>query len=92
MALVSGSFAALGEKNVEFLGYSWSLSGFSGVLLCLLGLAGEILVLTSVYMVMPIGKLSLRNALIGGVTAALLWEVMRHALGWYFATLLLPGV
>ena len=41
VTLVSGSFAALGEKNVEFLGYSWSLSGFSGVLLYLLGLAGD---------------------------------------------------
>jgi uncharacterized BrkB/YihY/UPF0761 family membrane protein len=29
----------------------------------------------------------LRHALIGGVTAALLWEVTRHVLVWYFATL-----
>jgi membrane protein len=31
--------------------------------------------------------LSLAHALLGGVTAALLWEVSRHALVWYFATL-----
>jgi uncharacterized BrkB/YihY/UPF0761 family membrane protein len=31
--------------------------------------------------------LQLRHALIGGVTAALLWEVSRHVLVWYFATL-----
>ena len=87
VTLVSGSFAALGEKNVDFLGHSWSLSGFSGALLYLLGLAGEIFVLTSVYLVMPVGRLSLRHALIGGVTAALLWELTRHALVWYFASL-----
>ena len=92
VTLVSGSFAALGAKSVEFLGYRWSLSGFSGVLLYLLGLTGEIFLLTSVYLVMPVGKLSLRHALIGGVTAALLWEVTRHVLLWYFSTLSQVGV
>ena len=92
VTLVAGSFQALGERSVEFLGSSWSLSGFSGVLLYLLGLMGEIFVLTSVYMVMPVGKLSLRHALIGGVTAALLWELTRHVLVWYFATLSQVGV
>ena len=38
---------------------SWSLSGVSGVLLYLLGVAGEIFVLTSIYLVMPVGRLSL---------------------------------
>jgi YihY family inner membrane protein len=45
-----------------------------------------------VYMVMPAGRLRLRHALIGGATAALLWEVMRHVLVWYFATLSQVGL
>ena len=45
------------------------------------------LILTSFYLVMPLGKLSFRHALIGGVTAGLLWEVVRHVLVWYFSTL-----
>jgi YihY family inner membrane protein len=57
------------------------------VLLYLVGVAGEVFVLTSVYLVMPVGRLSLRHALIGGVTATALWEVTRHVLVWYFATL-----
>ncbi|MBG6072698.1 MULTISPECIES: YihY/virulence factor BrkB family protein [unclassified Polaromonas] len=92
MTMVAGSFQALGDKSIEFLGASWSLSGFSGILLYLLGLTGEIFVLTSVYMVMPVGHLSLRKALLGGVTAALLWEVTRHVLVWYFATLSQVGL
>lgn len=92
VTLVAGSFQALGERSVELLGWSWSLSGFSVVLLYMLGLAGEVFVLTSVYMVMPVGKLSLRHALIGAVAAALLWEVTRHVLVWYFATLSQVGV
>ena len=87
MTLVSASLQAIGEESVNILGREWSLSGVSGVLLYLLGLVGEIFVLTSVYLVMPVGRLSLRHALLGGVTAALLWEVTRHVLAWYYATL-----
>lgn len=87
VTLVSGILQAIGRESVDLLGRSWSLGGVSGALFYLLGLLGEILVLTSVYMVMPVGRLSLRQALIGGVTAALLWELTRRVLVWYFATL-----
>ena len=87
VTLVAGSLQAVGKESVELFGRDWSLSGLSGALLYLLGFAGEIFVLTSVYLVMPAGRLSLRHALIGGVTAAVLWEITRHILVWYFATL-----
>ncbi|MES2384978.1 MAG: YihY/virulence factor BrkB family protein [Pseudomonadota bacterium] len=87
VTLVSGGLRAMGEESVDVLGREWSLSGVSGLLLYLLGLTGEIFLLTSVYMVMPVGKLSWRHALIGGATAALLWEITRHLLVWYFGTL-----
>jgi|OpeIllAssembly_1097287.scaffolds.fasta_scaffold44556_1 membrane protein len=85
--LVAGSLQAMGEHQVDFLGRRWSLDGVSGFLLYLLGLAGEIFVLTSVYLVMPVGRLSPWHALFGAVAAAVLWEVSRHALVWYFSTL-----
>jgi YihY family inner membrane protein len=87
VTLVAGALQVIGTESVELFGYSWSLHGVSGVLLYLLGLVGEILVLTSIYMVMPVGRLSLSHALVGGVTAALLWEIARHVLVWYFTTL-----
>lgn len=87
VTLVAGGLQAIGEKSISFLGREWSLEGVSGLLLYLLGLAGEIFLLTSVYMVMPVGKLSWRHALLGGATAALLWEITRHVLVWYFSTL-----
>jgi len=92
VTLVSGSLQAMGHESVDFLGRNWSLGGVSGVLLYLLGFGGEIFVITSVYLVMPVGRLSLRHALIGGVTAALLWELTRHVLVWYFATLSQVGL
>jgi membrane protein len=87
MTLVSGSLRAMGAESIDFLGRSWSLRGISGALLYMLGVTGEIFVLTSIYLVMPVGRPSWRNALIGGVTATLLWEITRHVLLWYFATL-----
>ena len=36
---------------------------------------------------MPAGRLSFRRALIGGAAAGLLWEIMRHGLVWYYATM-----
>ncbi|PWF49366.1 YihY/virulence factor BrkB family protein [Massilia glaciei] len=87
ITLVAGTLEVMGEESIAFLGYDWSLGGVSGVLLYMLGLTGEILVLSSIYMVMPVGRLSVWHSLIGGVTAALLWEIVRHLLVWYFSTL-----
>ena len=87
VTLVAGGLQAIGQESVWLFGRLWSLDGLSGMLLYLLGLVGEIFVLTSVYLVMPVGRLKLRHALLGGITAALLWEITRHLLVWYFATL-----
>ena len=87
VTLVSGSLQVIGQENLDLLGHNWSLGRLSGVLLYLLGFGGEIFVLTSVYLVMPVGRLSLRHALIGAISAAFLWEISRHLLVWYFVTL-----
>jgi membrane protein len=87
MTLVSGSLQAMGTESVDVLGRDWSLRGLSGVLLYLFGVAGEVMVLTSIYFVMPVGRPSWRHALVGGVTATVLWEFTRHLLLWYFGTL-----
>ena len=92
VTLVSGSLQVLGTEQVELFDRTWSLGGMSRLLLYLLGLAGEILLLTSIYLVMPVGRLSFSHALIGGVTAALLWELSRRVLVWYFATLSQIGI
>ncbi|MCC2675965.1 MAG: tRNA processing ribonuclease BN-like protein, partial [Ramlibacter sp.] len=87
MTFVAGGLQAMADNSIHFLGWEWSLSGVSGVLLYLMGLLGEVFLLTSIYMVMPVGRLSWRHALIGGITAALLWELTRRVLVWYFGTL-----
>jgi Predicted membrane protein len=87
VTLVAGALQTLAMTTLDFLGHDWSLSGVSRTLLYLIGVFGEILVLTSIYFVMPVGRLSWRHALIGGVSATVLWELSRHVLVWYLATL-----
>jgi YihY family inner membrane protein len=87
VTMVAGSLQAMGTEQIEFLGRLRSLGGLSRALLYLLGFIGEVFVLTSIYMVMPVGRPSLQHALLGAFTAAVLWELSRHVLVWYFATL-----
>jgi YihY family inner membrane protein len=87
VTLVSGLLQFVGTRNITILGESHSLGQLSVVLLYLVGVTGEALLLTAIYLVMPVGQLSLRHALIGGATATLLWEITRHALAWYYATM-----
>ena len=86
VTLVAGGLQALGRHSVYLFGSSWSLDPFSVALLYLIGVGGEVLLLSALYLVMPVGRLSWRHALLGGVTAALLWEATRHVLLWYFTT------
>ncbi|HSQ83050.1 MAG TPA: YihY/virulence factor BrkB family protein [Casimicrobiaceae bacterium] len=87
VTFVSGALQAMSRESVGFLGRTWSLVGVSGFLVYLIGVVGEIIVLTSIYMVMPAGRPSWRHALIGGFIAGLLWEFTRHVLVWYFSTI-----
>ena len=92
VTLVAGALENLGEYQVSLFGHEFPLGKFSHLLLYLLGLAGEIVLLTSIYVVMPAGRLDMRHALLGAVSAVLLWELTRHVLVWYFATLSQVGV
>jgi YihY family inner membrane protein len=87
VTVVSGALKRMAGYDIRVFGDLVSLAAPSSALLYLVGVAGEILLVTAIYLVMPVGRLSLRHALIGGVTAGLLWEVTRHLLVLYYATM-----
>jgi YihY family inner membrane protein len=87
MTVVAGRLEVLAGRHISVFGEFFTLNVLSATLLYLMGVFGEILMLTAIYLVMPVGRLSLRHALIGGVAAGLLWELTRHVLVWYYATL-----
>jgi membrane protein len=77
----------MGASQLEIFGRSWSLTGVSQVVLYTVGFVTEIVLISAIYYFMPVGRLSLQHALIGGASATLLWELIRHGLRWYFGTL-----
>ena len=82
-----GAGPAVGPAVGPFAWAHWLTGQLPGLLLYLLGLAGEVFVLASVYLVMPVGRPTLAHALWAAVAAAALWELSRHGLVWYFTTL-----
>jgi len=87
ITLASIIIQSLTQESIQLFGHDWSLSGFSGVAFYALGLATEIAVLTIFYIALPVGRTQLRHALIGAITIAILWDIVRHVLVWYFTTL-----
>ncbi|MBT8401893.1 MAG: YihY/virulence factor BrkB family protein [Rhodothermia bacterium] len=83
----TGLMQAFEGRELEVLSWSWKPSNITTPLIHIMGVAGHIVLLTSVYLVLPVGKISLRHALIGGIVAGLLWEIVRRILVWYFSTL-----
>lgn len=81
------------DGQLILLGRGWSFDRVSVVLLYLAGFVGLVLVLTSIYLVMPPrDRITPKHALIGGISVGLLWEATRHILVWYFSTLSVVGV
>ena len=87
VTVLSGILQFVGTRSIMILGQPRSLDQVSIVLLYVVGVTGELLLLTAIYFVMPVGRLSFRHALIGGATATILWEMMRHILAWYYTTM-----
>jgi YihY family inner membrane protein len=92
VTLVAGALDALKHTHIIIFGWDLSLEATSRISLYLSGMVGMVIMLTSLYMVMPVGRISVRHALIGGVTATVLWEIIRHILVWYYSTLSLVNV
>ncbi|MBI3568027.1 MAG: YihY/virulence factor BrkB family protein [Gemmatimonadetes bacterium] len=83
---VSGGLSLLTAKHFVLFGLPGLMGDLTGLALYAMGVAGEVMMLTAVYLVMPVGVPSWRHALIGGATATLLWEITRHVLVWYLAS------
>ncbi len=86
VTLISQALQAMGTQQIEAFGLVWSLQGVSGDLIYLLGVAAEIILLTSLYVIIPAGSRSWRHALVGACAATIAWELIRHPLVWYFQT------
>ena len=91
-SLLIGAIQTRLVDQMQLFGWVWSASTIQGTLFYSLGLLSQIGLLTLFYVLMPPGYLPLRHALVGGVTASLLWEGVRYMLSWYFANLSMVNV
>ena len=87
VSFITGALEILEKRQLILFGWSVSLEVTSRVALHLLAVMSEVLLLTSIYLVMPTVRSTFRHALIGGITATMLWEITRHVLVWYYSTL-----
>jgi len=87
VSLMAGWLNQHSADTPSLIGIDIDMTSTTATVLYLLGVLGEVLLLTSVYLVMPVGRLAWSHALVGGIAATLLWEITRHGLVWYFTKL-----
>lgn len=83
---------ALQRKEVVLFGQLIPLDALTAALIHGLALIGLIFLFTSLYLVLPVGKIRFRRALIGGITATVLWEGARLGIGWFYSNLSIVSV
>jgi len=87
VSVIVGAIETLETRYVSILGWSFESGSTTWWSLYILGIIGEVLLFTSIYLIMPVIRVRFRHALIGGITAAVLWEITRRILIWYYATI-----
>ena len=92
VSLIAGAIETIENRPLVIFGRSVSLAGTTGVTLYILGIIGEVIMHSSIYLVMPVVRISLRYALIGGLTCTVLWEITRRLLVWYYASLSMVNI
>jgi membrane protein len=87
VSFITGAIETVEKRQLLFWGVRLSLEGTAGFALYASGIAGEVLLLTSIYLVMPGVHITFRRALIGGIAATVLWEITRRVLVWYYSVI-----
>ena len=92
ITLLTSSLDALGAQAVRVLGVEVSLEWGTNLLLRIAGWVGLVLLFAGIYRVLPVVKISMNKALIGGLCAAVLWQSVGSFMVYYFANLSMVNV
>ena len=87
ISFITGALETLEKRQLILFGWSVSLEATSRIALYMVGIISEVVLLSSMYLLMPAVRTTFRHALIGGITATILWEITRRVLVWYYSTL-----
>ena len=92
VSFITGALETLEKRQVILFGWSMGLGATGRIALYILGVISEVVLLSSVYLLMPEARTTFRHALMGGAAATILWEIVRHGLIWYYSTLSMVNV
>lgn len=87
VTLLTAAVDALGERQLRLFGLQRPLASGIRALLRLSELLGLVVLFAGLYRVLPVIKISLRRAAIGGLAAAVLWRLMSLLMGYFFANI-----
>ncbi|UYG06151.1 YihY/virulence factor BrkB family protein [Halomonas sp. M4R1S46] len=87
LTLLVSLASAVNALWMAVLGRELPLAGLSGTALNLTSFAGVFLLFSAIYKVLPVVRIAVRRAVVGGFVAALLWEGVRLLLVFYFENL-----
>lgn len=83
---------ALETSNQVIFGFRISLHEHINHVIYITGVLSLVLLFTLFYKLMPVAKISFRLALAGGLTATILWEIVRHLLVAYYTQVSMVNV
>ena len=86
MTLVTSSLDALGE-SARILGVTVNIAWGTSLLLRVGGAVGLVLLFAAIYRLLPVVKISTNKALVGGLCAGVLWQLVGRFMVYYFANL-----
>ncbi len=92
MTLLTYSLDALGQRSVRVFAVDRSLEVAVEWLLRLANFVGLALLFAAIYRVVPVVRISVRRALIGGLSAAVLWRLVARFMVYFFTNLSMVNV
>ena len=82
----------LPDSRLALLGDYLTTAELSTAMISLFSFLGLAALFTGIYRFMPVVEVRLHHAVIGGLVAAILWEVVRNILVWWFSNVSLVNV
>ena len=80
------------ESQIELLEHRWTGAELSSAAVTFFGFVGLAALFTAIYRFIPVASVPLSHAAIGGLVAAILWEMVRNFLVWWFESVSLVDV
>ena len=80
------------QRNFSLFGIDILLHQHINWIIYFMGVIGLVLLFTLFYKIMPVVKISMPRASVGGLTATLLWELVRHLLVFYYTKVSMVNV